>query len=68
MNQDVTIFLTPIDAELFKSYQQFHSTFALLCSKGVFDQRNGSITMHFDSLGNIGKIERHDSLYDARIK
>lgn len=68
MNPEVTIFLTPQDTELFKSFQQFHTTFALLCSKGVFDIKNGSATLHFDNNGFIQKIERHDNLFDSRVK
>ncbi len=68
MTDEVTIILTTPDAELFKSFNQFHATFALLCKSGVFDVKNGSVTMHFDSLGNIAKIERHDSLFDKRLE
>ena len=66
-NEDITIILSTPDAMLFRNFQQFHATFALLCKNGVFDQKNGKITLHFDSHGNIAKIERQDSLFDARI-
>ncbi len=66
--EQITVFLTTPEAELFKSYQQYHLTFKLLCEKGVFDIKNGSAVIHFDSLGYIQKIERHDSLFDNRIK
>jgi hypothetical protein len=58
----VTIFLTHQDAELFKSFNQFHKTFELLCKSG------GSFTCHLDNNGFIQKIERHDNLFDSRIK
>jgi len=64
----ITIFLTTPEAELFKSYQQFHATFALLVKQGVFDIKAGSAVLHFDSNGFIQKIERHDNLFDARQK
>ncbi len=64
----ITIFLTPPDAELFKSYQEFHQTFALLCKSGVFDIKSGSATIHFDNLGVIQKVERHDVILDKRVK
>ena len=64
----VTIFLTHQDAELFKSFNQFHKSFQLLCERGVFDIKSGSATIHFDSNGFIQKIERHDNLFDARLK
>lgn len=66
--EPITIVLTTPEAVMFRDFQRFHETFALLCSKGVFDMRAGSVTMHFDFQGNIQKIERHDSLFDARIK
>ena len=66
--ENVTLILTTPEALMFKDFQQFHNTFALLVSKGVFDIKNGSATLHFDNLGNIQKIERHDNLYDSRVK
>lgn len=68
MDNEIKIFLTTPEAIMFKDFQQFHQTFALLCSSGVFDVRNGSVTIHFDNESNIKKIERNDSLYDSRIK
>ncbi len=68
MNDEITVFLTTPEAILFREYQQFHETFQLLCQRGVFDMKNGNVIIHFDSQGNIAKIERHDSLYDIRAK
>ncbi len=68
MNQQVTVFLTTPEALLFKQYQEFHQTFQLLCEKGVFDIKQGTAIIHFDIHGAIAKIERHDSLYDVRVK
>lgn len=64
--QQITIFLTNPEAELFKSYQQFHKTFEILCKSGAFDIKGGSFTCHLDKDGNIAKIERHDTLLDIR--
>lgn len=66
--EDVTLILTTPEAMLFRDFQQFHNTFALMVRQGVFDCKNGSITIHFDSTGTIKKIERKDSLFDANIK
>lgn len=66
MQQDVTIILTHPEAVMFRDYQQFHDTFALLVKQGVFDCKNGSITMHFDANGNVQRIERKDDLYNVR--
>ena len=68
MQDQVTIFLTTPEAVMFRDFQQFHATFALLCSSGVFDTKNGNVTIHFDSQGHIQKIEKNESLYDSRIK
>ncbi len=65
---EITIILDSPQAMMFREYQQFHDTFALLCSKGVFDMKNGSVEIHFDSQGTIQKIQRHDSLFDSRNK
>ena len=66
--EEITVFLTTPEALAFREFQKFHEIFALMCKSGVFDTTNGSITMHFDSEGMIKKIERHDSLYDSRVK
>lgn len=66
MEKRVTIFLTPIDAELFIKFQKHHTLFKLLVEKGVFDYKNANIMLNFDNEGNIGSIERHDILYSAR--
>lgn len=65
--EQVTIFLTTPEAELFKSYQQFHETFALLVRQGVFDVKSGSVTINFDAQGQIGSIERKDTLFNRRL-
>lgn len=68
MSEQVTVLLTTPEALMFKEFQQFHKTFALLCEKGVFDIKGGNAVIHFDANGFIQKIERHDSLFDARVK
>lgn len=68
IEQQITIFLTTPEAIAFRNFQQFHNTFMLMVNKGVFDTKNGSVEMHFDSNGVIQKIERHDSLFDSRVK
>jgi len=68
MEEQIKIYLTTPEAIMFRSYQQFHETFALMVRTGVFDVRNGSVTIHFDNESTIRKIERNDSLFDARAK
>lgn len=64
--ENVTIILSTPEAEMFKSWQSFHSTFALMVSSGVFDVKSGSVTVHFDGNGTIKRIERKDDLFNAR--
>ena len=64
----VTIYLTPVDAELFKKFQKHHELFKLLVLNGVFDQKSAGIVLNFDAEGNIGTIERHDILYSKRAE
>lgn len=61
-----TIQLTPSDAILFVEFQRLyskthkHTTFIkLLESLGAFEIKNGSLTVHFGSMGQIGKIDIH---------
>ena len=65
---EVTIILNTPDAILFRDYQKFHATFALMVKAGVFDVKHGKVIIHFDTNGNIQKIERNDDLFDSRIK
>lgn len=67
-NTEIQIFLTTPEAMMFREFQQFHNTFALLCSKGVFDIKGGSATIHFDANGNIKNITRSDTLFDDRTE
>jgi hypothetical protein len=68
MDNEIKIFLTPTDAELFKQWQHFYDVFNKLSNSGAFNVKNGSVEIHFDHEGTIKKIERRDSLFDSRIK
>lgn len=56
---EVTIILTTPEAMMFREFQQFHATFALLVEKGVFDIQFGKATLNFQQgqLQNITKEE-----------
>ena len=54
------------DAEKFLFFQEHYDTFCLLLDSGVFDVRNGSVTMHMDRKGSIKVINRLDVLYSDR--
>jgi hypothetical protein len=40
--------------------------YLLLKQSGVFDVRNGSVTINFDKNGVIGNITRNDCMYSNR--
>ncbi len=63
---EITIFLTESDAAQFKNFQKYYAEFMLLVNKGVFDQRNGAVTLHFDSNGILQTIQRADYLYSKK--
>lgn len=62
-NKEITIFLTPIDVELFKSFRENQTEFMVLKNTGVFDLKNGSMTIHKDSDGIVRKIETNTILF-----
>lgn len=66
--KEVTIFLTPIEAERYKQFLQHYSTFNFLLEKKVFEQKGATITLHFDYKGDIGSITRADVLYLSNKK
>lgn len=62
----IKIEITPVEAIMFRDWQAFHNTFALLIKAGVFDMKNGSATIHFGPNNEITSIIRNDSLYNIR--
>lgn len=60
---EITIFLTPLDAELFKSFREHQTDFMVLKANGIFDLKNGSITIHKDDKGLVRKIEVNQVLF-----
>lgn len=60
MASNTLIELTPADALLFIEFQKRHAFMALLDSLGVFNVRNGSVTIHFDSLGQLSTVEKKE--------
>jgi len=61
--QQTTIFLTPIEVDLFKSFREHQTEFLVLKSNGIFDVKNGNITIHFDDRGIVRKIESNRVLF-----
>lgn len=56
-NQTV-IYLQPQDALLFVEFQKRYAFMELLQSIDAFKLKSGSITIHFDSEGQIASIEK----------
>lgn len=64
----IIVKMNDADAKLFIEFQRLHKNIELLTNSKMFDIRNGSAVIHFDNDGNIGKIERFDTLFDIRRK
>lgn len=58
----VTILLTTPEALLFKDFQQFHATFALLVQKGVFDIKYGKAILNFAN-GELQNIVKEETVW-----
>jgi len=63
MNNQITLFLIPEEAVKFKEFQKHYELFMLLLEKGVFQQKNAAVTLHFDPDGTLRTIQRADVLY-----
>lgn len=59
MTPTITIFLTEEEAKRFVQFQKHYAIIGLLESVDAFKLINGSVTIHFDALGKIGAIEKH---------
>lgn len=69
MEQLITIELTTPEAIAFRTYQgerNDYELFVLLREQGVFNQKNASITLNFDSKGELQNIQRQDFIYSKR--
>ncbi len=53
------VFLTPEDVLVFQAFQKHYTLIGLLDSLDVFGIRNGSVTIHFDTNGKIGSVDKH---------
>lgn len=55
----IPVFLTEIEAQSFIEFQKHRALIGLLQSIDAFSIRGGYVTIHFDELGKIGKLEKH---------
>ena len=56
----ITVQLTQADAEAFVKFQKYHTLIGLLESIRALDIRDGSIKIHFNHLGEIKVIDKHE--------
>jgi hypothetical protein len=66
MNNEITIFLTEEEATKFVLFQKHYSDFMLMIEKGVFDQKNATIMLDYDSNGVLQTIRRNDFMYSKK--
>lgn len=66
MDKEITIFLLEPELKKFKLFQQYYSQFMLLVERGVFNQKNGAVTLHFNKDGILTTIQRADYLYSRQ--
>lgn len=55
-----TVELSKEDALLFIEFQKRYAFVAMMESLGVFDIRNGSVTINFDSRGAISTVVKNE--------
>lgn len=64
--KQVKIILSEEDAKRWIEYQKNYVTFVLMLERGVFDIKNGSALLNFDSQGILQNIQRSDYLYSRK--
>lgn len=58
LTDTTTVSLTSAEANLFVTFQKHFSLIQLLESIGAFNVKSGSVTIHFNALGQIGSIDK----------
>lgn len=59
----VVITLTKDEAASFMKWREHQDAFELLLSHNIFDIKNGSAELHFNSVGHIASIDAHVKLF-----
>lgn len=65
---EIAVYMPDEDAKKFLEFQKHYSVFNILLEKGVFNQKNASISLNFDSNGVLQTIQRADFLYAKRFE
>jgi len=64
--ENIPVYMPDADAAKFLLFQEHYDAFCLLVDSGVFNVRNGSVTIHMDNDSSIKAINRLDVLYSHR--
>jgi hypothetical protein len=59
IEEKTIVYLTPEDAEAFINFQKHFSFIQILETLGVFQIRNGSVTINFDGVGRVGSVDMY---------
>lgn len=65
---EIAVYMPDEDAKKFLEFQKHYQIFSILLEKGVFNQKNASISLNFDSNGVLQTIQRADFLYAKRFE
>lgn len=60
----VIVYLTPQQAQEMNEINKRYAFIKVLESLGVFELKNGSVEIHFDSLGRVASIQKHQHYKD----
>lgn len=63
---EIPVYMPKEEARKFVLFQQYFEPFTTMVDYGVFEVRNGSVSLHFDNKGILQSINRSDILYSAR--
>ncbi len=55
-----TVYLSEIEARQFLDFQKHYDLIGLLNSINAFDLKSGYVTIHFDKVGNIKGVDKHE--------
>ena len=58
-----TLNLSDAEAELFLLFREHQDIYTVLLNAGVFNVRNGSVEIHFDSEGTLSNIAKHEVVF-----
>lgn len=59
---NVTVILTPVDAEQFKNFQKYYDYFSIMEEQGVFDIKYGKAILNF-AQGILQNVVKEEMVY-----